>query len=32
LTITHPGLAKMLQIAFEDLWQQGTPEPQIIPR
>lgn len=29
LTITHPGLAKMLQIAFEDLWQQGTPDPQI---
>jgi predicted transcriptional regulator len=27
LTITHPGLAKMLQIAFEDLWQRGTPNP-----
>ncbi len=24
VNITHPGLAKMLQIAFEALWQQGT--------
>ena len=28
VSITHPGLAKMLQIAFETLWQQGTPEPR----
>ena len=27
LNITHPGLAKMLKIAFETLWRQGTPEP-----
>lgn len=29
LTITHPGLTSMLQIAFEDLWRQGTSEPKI---
>ena len=28
LSISHPGLAQMLQIAFESLWQQGTPDPQ----
>ncbi|MBD2102476.1 TrmB family transcriptional regulator [Leptolyngbya sp. FACHB-261] len=28
LGITHLGLAKMLQIAFEALWQQGTLDPQ----
>ena len=28
LNITHPGLAKMLKIAFETLWSQGTSEPQ----
>ena len=28
LSITHLGLAAMLNIAFETLWQQGLPEPQ----
>ncbi|WNZ21439.1 transcriptional regulator [Leptolyngbya sp. NK1-12] len=31
LSITHPGLANMLQIAFEHLWQQGTLTPQVTP-
>ncbi|PZD71790.1 hypothetical protein C1752_04489 [Acaryochloris thomasi RCC1774] len=26
LSIAHPGLAKMLQISFETLWEQGVPE------
>ena len=29
LSVTHMGLARMLQIAFETLWQQGTVEPSI---
>jgi len=28
LSISHPGLAQMLQIAFESLWQKGTPDPR----
>lgn len=28
LSITHPGLAKTLKIAFETFWSQGTAEPQ----
>lgn len=27
LNVTHPGLGEMLNIAFETLWNQGTPEP-----
>ena len=28
LSINHPGLAKMLQISFETLWEEGTVNPQ----
>lgn len=28
LSINHPGLAKMLQISFEILWEEGTVNPQ----
>lgn len=30
LSITHAGLASMLQIAFDDFWQRGTPEPEAV--
>ncbi len=30
LAITHPGLAKILQMAFDTLWQQGITDPQEI--
>lgn len=32
LNVTHPGLGEMLNIAFESLWQQGTPEPILTER